>query len=166
MTKEAKDVISSAVNTITGKTKTVTVTLKPETPFQALLMKVGLKKKTAEFIIRPLVVGNRKRISAKALVIPDDFLKDGLVKALLNPEFIDVCIYAVAVGIQNNKHEPDQKLIDFIAFQFDDEDIDLMLNTIFSGINLKSFTNSIILIKGSNVLTVPEKDAESANKPD
>ena len=161
-----ENILSSAVDTLTEKPVTIEVPVKPNGKLDRFLMKLRLKKKTISYVIRPLRVGNRKRIASRSLHIPDDFLKQGLVKALMDPQFIDHCIYAVAVGIQNNRDEPTDALLKFVEFQFDDTDIYTALDAMFGRIDLGSFTKSIILIKGSNVLNVPEADVMSAIIPD
>lgn len=161
-----KDILSSAVDTITRKPVTIEVSVKPNGKLDKILMSLGLKKRVLSYVISPLLVGNRKRVSIRSQRIPDDFLKDGLVKALLDPSFIDDCIYAVAIGIQNNRNEPSEKLLKFVEFQFDDTDLYNVLDAIFGRIDLQAFTKSIILMKGSNVLNVPEPVAMSAITPE
>lgn len=161
-----KDILSLAVDTLTEKPLKVSIAVKPNSKLDIMLMKLGLKKKVISYTIRPLVVGNRKRISVRSLRIPNDFLKDGLVKALMDTEYIEDCIYAVAVGIQNNRYEPSNRLLKFVEFQFNDTDLYNVLDAIFGKIDLQSFTKSIILIKGSNVLNVPEADVSNAIIPD
>lgn len=83
-------------------------------------------------------------------MIPNDFLEKSMNEVVLN--HIEEIIYIVAVGIQNDIHEPKEDLKDFIRNNFTSNDLVKVLLIVFQSINVKDFLNSIVLIKGMNVL--------------
>lgn len=146
-------VFSNVGDALTSKPLKVKVPLKNLNFFDRILIKAGVKKDHRTFEIKPLLVGNRYRISSRVVHIPDDMFKSGFVSALLNPRYVKDYIYCVAVGIKNSRREPSKKLLDFIEFQFDDRDLYLVLTAIFDSIPVKDFINSTVILKGSNVLS-------------
>ena len=133
-------------------------------------MKIGLMKRQRVFEIYPILVGNRKRISANAcFVLPENLFTDGVLDISKAWEVInkrtDDFVYIVATCIQNNKKEPSKHLIDFLMW-IDDQQFFKILDQSLSLAGIESFMKSIILIKGSNVLNVPELAVIPATDPE
>jgi hypothetical protein len=151
----------------TSETLKVDVKNQPAlTWWDKVLIKYGRKQKPKEFHefeIRPMLVGNRYRISTRVEGIPEEVLKTDFVKLLMTPAYITIGIYCAAVGIQNDEHEPDEELLNIIRYQFDDTDLFHALDKIFKTIAVKDFINSIILMKGTSVLNVQEPVANDAD---
>lgn len=162
---DEKEVSSKAAEVITDKPLTVTVPLKNLKWYDPILIKLKLKKPIHNFVIKPLLVGNRYRIAARVVLIPDDILQNGIVKALMNPAYANDCVYAVAVGIQNNEFEPSESLLNLVRYQFNDTDLFNVLDVIFATIPVQDFMNSTILLKGADVLNAMGKVAKNATSP-
>jgi len=150
---------------VTDKSETVTIIIKPTNVFEKLLMKIGLMKQVKVFEISPILVGNRYRVSSIALKITQDIFTDGKIdvnkcwKAI--KEHTDDYLYVVALCIQNNKKEPSKALIEYLRW-LPDAQFYRLLNASLSMAGIPGFMNSTLLIKGSNVLSVPEKVATPA----
>jgi len=155
--------------TITDKSETVTLIIKPKNVFEKLLMRIGLRKRIKVFEISPILVGNRYRISSIALRITQDIFTDGKIdinkcwKAIR--QHTDDYLYVVALCIQNNKKEPSKALIEYLRW-LPDAEFYRLLNASLSMASIPGFMNSTLLIKGSNVLSVPEKVAKPAKDQD
>jgi hypothetical protein len=164
---EQLESLIKAGEAITEKSELITVIIKPKNWFEKLMMKVGLMKRVKVFEISPILVGNRFRVSTVALKISNDIFTDGKVDVNKCWEAIrlhtDDYLYVVAVCIQNNKNEPSKALIEYLRWLPDNQFFRL-LNTSLSMAGLPSFMSSTLLIKGSNVLTAPEKDAIPAKE--
>jgi hypothetical protein len=148
------------------KPKAVTITIRPLNWKERLLMKIGLMERQRVFKIYPILVGNRKRVSANAsFVLPADLFTDGLLdigKAWpVIQERTDDLIYVVATCIQNNREEPSKHLIDFLTW-IDDVQFYNILDKSLSMVGVQSFIKSIILMKGSSVLNVKDPVAITA----
>jgi hypothetical protein len=103
------------------------------------------------FIINPCKVGSMYRIASKAQGLPTE-LRGGTYSEVYLPliySHINDIIYIVASGIQNNHLEPDPKLMLFIERNFDAIDLYNCLAAVLENINMESFFNSIVLIKGA-----------------
>lgn len=81
-------------------------------------------------------------------------------------EHMEKLIYIVACGLQNNRREPSKKLLEFVRYEFTSAEIALVINNILVQMNAKDFIKSIVLLRGLNVLSVPETDALPVKKQD
>jgi hypothetical protein len=165
---ELNKILSQVGKTVVQEPKIVEVNIKPKNWLQKLLIKKGFLPSKKVFTIYPVLVGNRLRISSKALNIPDGLfssqMEEGEIwKAIL--AHTDDLIYAVAVCIQNNKKEPSKGLLNYLRW-IDDAKFYELLDASLSMANVPNFTKSIILIRGSNVISAPEPVATIANTPD
>lgn len=165
---ELKNILAQAGRTVVQDPKTVDVDIRPKNWLQKLLMKKGFLKSKKVFTIYPVSVGNRHRISSIALKIPDGLFSGGLdegeVWKAIQDHTHDL-VYAVATCIQNNEKEPSGKLIKYLL-TLDDSKFYEMLDASLSMAGVPNFTKSIILIRGSNVISVPELDAINASTPE
>lgn len=170
-----KQTLVKVVETMTEKPITITVQIKNVVPVKKISFFERLKgKKQAQpeterkFVLRPLTVGNIYRIAPKILELPDDIDGDNLFLETLNLvlNHFESLVYIVAVGLQNDKHEPLEELMQFIADEFESKDFHICYHYIRDQINVVDFMQSIILIKGANVLTVKEQNATSATTQD
>lgn len=156
--------------TVTEKSKTITISNRPKNGIEKLLMKIGLMKRERVFEISPILVGNRLRISARACFdVPENLFVDGILDLEKAWPVIksrtDDFIYIVAVCIQNNRNEPSKRLLEYLRWTSDEEFFNI-LDKSLSMAGLKSFMHSIILIKGSSVLNVQEKDVTPVMDPE
>lgn len=148
------NVLADVVNKLTNKPILISVLVKPKSKLHKLLMKLRLSPKSHDFELTPILVGNMYRISAKAVQIPDDVFSRGVIESFMTSSFshLDKLIYIVAVGLQNNSKEPSKSLIKLIENEFTAKDIAGVFNAIMSQIDVTNFMNSIISIKGSQIL--------------
>lgn len=154
----------------TEKSTSVTINIRPLNWKESLLMKIGLMKRQRVFKIYPILVGNRKRISANAsFVLPENLFNEGKLDIGKAWDVIhartDDFIYIVATCIQNNRMEPSDHLIDFLTW-IDDQEFYKILDKSLSLAGIESFMKSIILTKGSNVLNVRERGVIHAAEQD
>jgi len=161
---DEKETLSSVVNIVTDKPDILTITAKPENRWQKLLIRLKLKPSTTRYEMYRLKVGNAYRISAAVLQIPQDIIQNGDVHEMHNllVKHIDVIIYVVAVGLQNNRNEPGKALLNKLRWEFSDSELISAFLYIMQRMDLTSFTTTIALARGLNILdkTSPKENAE------
>lgn len=172
MTKSKESTVTETLSRtgdiLTEKPIFVTVNLRPKNKIDKFLMHIRLKSNNRVFELRPIVVGNMIRIASKVIEIPEDIIDQQMLEVLMNGthEHMDKLIYIVACGIQNNRKEPSTELIEFIKYEFTSTDVAKVIDNILMQMNAKDFIKSIVLIRGLNVLSVPEMVAKTVNKQD
>lgn len=151
---EENKLLSNTIDQLTDKSKFISVSVNPKSKLHQLLMKLKILPTERVFELRPIVVGNMYRMSAKVIQIPDNIMEHGVLNALMTGsyEHIDKLIYIIAVGIQNNSEEPNERLLNLIRNEFTAKDVKAAFNAIMFQLNLSDFIQSITLIKGINIL--------------
>lgn len=119
-----------------------------------------------EFTVNISWAGTMYRIGSRAQNIPENILESSLSKLVVEGSYLYMndFIYIVACGIQNNREEPSEELIDFIRWNFTMEDIFTACDIILSKFNFKAFIDTTVLVKGADVLSVPELDAQNVQE--
>lgn len=164
-----KFILKSVADTFTGKpvyqiTIPVRVPKEVEQPKRTLLGRILRKKPdqvkepetSRAFEIKPCVVGNMYRVSGHAGLLPDDIFEHQSNNIKLITEHLPTITYIVASAIQNNHLEPDPELIKFLEDNVDAIDLYDLLKASFSSLRMDSFTNSIVLMKGTVGILNPE----------
>lgn len=108
------------------------------------------------FQIRPCVVTNQYRISAKALSLPVDLFEEQEKMLAYVPEHLPTMVYIIAAAVQNNHLEPDLDLITFFERNLDNLDIADLLVASLQGTNMQSFLTSIVLMNGMAKILEPK----------
>lgn len=156
---EENKIISGAVDALVEK-KIFSIVIDVKNPVEPSFFDRVLKRKAVieherEFTIRPLTVGNMKRIAGRAALLPADLLEGTITGAImpLIESHMDDIVYILGVGIQNDRNEPSKDLIAFILDNFDAQDIYDTLLPVLENTGMQSFFNSIALAKGTvNIL--------------
>lgn len=156
---DEKQILKMVGETLTNKKKPVTIDIPVRNSIHKKLMDWGWLPKTKTYMISPILVGNRYRVSSVAIGLPDDTFDNGVLdfaKAwqAVNDHTEDF-IYIVAVCIQNREKEPSNRLLKKLRW-INDEDFFKLLDVSLTQAGLPSFMKSIVLIKGQSVLNVPE----------
>lgn len=151
MTNEDQ-IISASVDTFLEKPQFLTVRIKKPKK-QTLWHKIlRLKPETERiFTIHPCVAANMGRIAGVAVLMKNKLSGESpqeVLLPLLKDNRKDV-IYSIAAGIQNDRLEPDPKLIYFLEDNLNAFDMEKALEIILDAKWLTSFFNSIVLITGS-----------------
>jgi hypothetical protein len=160
MNTEEKTLLSKTANAVLGKATTIEVEILHPTDEQ--LSKKQTKK---TFVIKPACLATLVNISQELLDVEVDFpdradlLK--LVQQLAVKQGFRVA-KIIAYAIHNRRDEPPEELTNFIYDNFDVTDLQKVVAIVLEKINYGSFLNSIILIKGTNILEAPIASAESA----
>lgn len=158
-------IISASVDTFLEKAKytfTVAITEPKRTLWESIRRKPLQTERT--FTIYPCKAANMARIAGMALKLPSEL--DGGSQAevylpLIASHLEDV-LYTVAAGIQNNKHEPDPALIAFLRDNADGIDLYKATHFTLENVNMESFFNTIVLIKGS--VTIIKKETSPVDR--
>lgn len=108
------------------------------------------------FHIKPCVVANQYRISAKALSLPVDLFEEEEKMLAYVPEHLPTMVYIIAAAVQNNYLEPDPELITFFERNLDNLDIAELLVASLQGTNMQSFLTSIVLMNGIASILKPK----------
>ena len=159
---EENQILKTVVDTLTGKkihTLTVPVKWRPKLPWYKRL--IGMRDKYTQdyqtFEIWPCVVNNQYRIAGNAAMLTDGLHQthsDNIKFIIQNQPIV---VYIVAAAIQNNHLEPEQGLIDFIGNNFDKDDLYTALRASFDNLGMEAFSNSIVLLKGTVKILMPEE---------
>jgi hypothetical protein len=165
---ELNNILAEVGKAIIQEPKTVEIDIKPTTWLQKLLMKKGFLKSKKVFTIDQISVGNRLRVSTRALKIPDGLFSkfdQGEVHGAIK-DYTDDLIYVVAACIENKEKEPSKALMRFLRWETTDAKFYELLDASLSMLNVPNFTKSIILIRGSNVISAKDADVTSAITPE
>lgn len=150
-----EEVLSKAAETFVNTPKVIEIPIEPKNKLDKVLMNWGLKSKVVKYPIRKILVGNRFRIASKAVKMPLDIFKSkDVIQTVMDASFEinDDLIYVCAVAIQNNRHEPSKTLLNQLRWVNDSVFADI-LDQSLSMIDVQSFIKSIVLVKGTDILT-------------
>lgn len=103
------------------------------------------------FTIYPCKAANMARIARTALTLPleiEGYYKSDTILPLID-QHLDTVLYVVAAGIQNNQHEPDPQLIEFLRINCDAIDLLHAAYYVMENVNMESFSNTTVLIRGA-----------------
>ena len=165
---ETKETLSKVGDVLTEKPKEITVNIRPKNRFERFLMNIRLKSNKIVLQIFPIAPGNIWRISSRVILIPDDILKQDVRKIVFTGyyEHGEKLIYIAACAIQNDENEPSKELIKFLTYKTSNKIINDVLDAVFVQLEVQHFINSIVLMKGLNVLNVPEVDVQNVTEQD
>lgn len=152
------EILSRAAEIVTDKSEVVEIPIEPKNRLDRLLMRLGLRKASRTFHLRKILVGNRYRIAAKAVKLPESLFKDNnIVRLLFEGTYAlnDDLLYIAAVTLQNDRYEPSHELIDMLRW-VDDSVLFDILDKGLNMVDVQSFMNSIVLIKGTQVTLTKE----------
>lgn len=158
-----KDIISSAVDALTGK-MIYSFTLRNKLPKQVKrtirdwLMRRPIVEPVLDrkFDIYPAVVANQYRIAAKALSLPKDLFDDATMMLAYVPDHLPTMVYIIASAIQNTYEEPAAELIEYLERNADNIDIAQALGASLQATNMQSFSISIVLMNGMATFLKPK----------
>lgn len=161
MDKFVTDTLTNVADAVTAKDYLFEITINPENWFHALMQKIGLSPKKKVCTIRPIVTGNLIRISKLLLTIDKDALKDTTsfldTSYRLMSDHGETLATVVAIAIQNDRHEPSQKLVDMIKNNLSMEEMFRLVAYVLDKMDHKNFLFTISSIRGLNVLENGEK---------
>lgn len=115
-----------------------------------------LRKQTKrKFIIKPAMLATLVNISNEFLGVEVDLTDRNnilqIVQQLAVKESYRLA-KVIAYAITNSREEPEKELIDFVYYNFEVAELQKIVAIVLDKINYSSFLNSIILIKGTNIL--------------
>lgn len=150
------ETLAKAVDALVSEPIKVEVDIHPQSLWEKSLQRLRILPKTKVFVIRPITLGNLARISKLLLSIdisPDQLRDQGisLVYELMS-EHSETVSRIVAVAIDNRKEGPSEKLVQFILHQFTAAEIMSVFSIVVKQMDMKSFMNTIISVRGVNVL--------------
>ena len=164
--EDIKNIMSAAAEALVDKPLgELDIVIKEPSTIEKLKLKItGGKKPIRKFVIERTVLRNCYRIASRAVLIDENIFQADIEKAIFEAGFQHYpdLVYIIAAGLQNNSKEPEQELIDFIWDNFTNEQMLYAFDKILSQYNIKDFMQSIILIKGADILTKRE-DQKSEN---
>lgn len=160
MEQNTTETLSKVSTTLTQAPVKIEIDIPAKNWLHQLLQRHRILPAKRTFYIKPVTLGNLSRISKLLLEInvegfdPGKFLES-------NYELLDkhgkAIAEVVAIAITNTKAYPSKELIDFIRFNLNAKDLLKVLGIVLKALDVSSFTLSITLIKGLNVLEKSEK---------
>lgn len=170
--QQEREIQQSVAETVTEKPFTFDVDVKPKNRLHKLLIKAKLSPSARHFEIKPQRVINVYRIAGRAVKIdlkginpqPEEVktISYGvhIMMDLMNRHGEDI-FYICACALQNDHREPTRRMIYIVKNEFEISDLFILLNIAVSNYNIQSFLNSIVLIKGWDVLLSPTNEKAS-----
>lgn len=172
--EEPKDeiVLRAVSETITEKTITFNIDIKPKNWFHALLINNKIRPSKRYFEIKPQRVGNVYRIAGRAVSFDVGTLIDedgkiletldriAVLMNLMNKYGKDI-IYIVACILQNDNNEPSEKMLDIVRNEFEMHELLYVLRIGVANYNVNAFIHSIALITGVDALKVKASPVET-----
>jgi hypothetical protein len=146
----------------------IIVDVKPVNRMHKQLQKWKILPSKRKFSIYPTVPGSLIKISKLLLTINFDpeSIKGGVNKYFEAgyhhmADHAESLAKIIAIAIVNRKRDPSQQLIDFILYNFNSQDLIGTLTIVLSKMDVKSFMNSIILVRAMNLLKMSPEDQGS-----
>ncbi|SMC53280.1 hypothetical protein [Pedobacter nyackensis] len=160
---EEKFILKSITDTLTGKkVHQITVPIRvvdQPTYIRSFWDKVLFRKgimvepeTSRTFEIWPCVVKNMYRVAGNAALLVDSLHDDHSENIKLVNDNMPIVAHIVAAAIQNNKFEPAPELIEFLEDNIDADDMYTALQAAFDNAGMQSFSNSIVLMKGTETI--------------
>jgi hypothetical protein len=162
MNTEEKTLLNKTAEAVLEKATTIEVDILHPSLWQRLKRE---KKKT--FVIKPASLATLTNISQQFLDVEVD-LSDRtnilkLVQQLAIKESYRLA-KIIAYAIHNSRDEPSKELIDFVYYNFEVAELQKVVAIVMEKINYGSFLNSIVSIKGMNVLEMSTASAKNAGQ--
>jgi hypothetical protein len=108
-------------------------------------------------VFHEAVVANQIRIAGEAALLPDAIFQDNSFNVGLVAENMPRIIYMIACALQNDHKEPDTALVQFLTNNLTGSQLRDALVASFQSLNMEAFTDSIILMKGTVKILMPEE---------
>ncbi len=147
------ETLKKVADTLLDEPVIIKITQKPKYFFQ--------KPKEKEFRVEKLCLGSLIRISKILLSIDTEMFKQGsfvenCMKVMAGKG--DLMAEIIAIAIVNRKTSPSKSLINLIMEEFTSADMLTALSVVIKQMDITSFMNSIISIKGTNLLEMSPTD--------
>lgn len=146
----------------------IEVDIKPCNWLHKLLQKLKILPKKRKYAIAPQCTGSLIKISKVLLSINFDasVLKSGIGDYFQAgfkhmAEDGEKMARIIAYAIVNRKSDPPRKLIDLILDNFTSAELASTVSIVLAKMEVKSFMNSIILVRGMNLLKMSPDDQGS-----
>jgi hypothetical protein len=157
------DTITNVVNAFTERKVCFDVKIKGKGLSQRL-RNIGVISKTRKFVIRPLTIGTMTRISELILRIDQDAFKSGDTLTAFHTLISSnskTQAYIIALAITNSKEKPHNDLVEFLLYNLTAKELEALVAHVVDSMDIESFINSIISIRGINILEMNPQTAES-----
>jgi hypothetical protein len=97
------------------------------------------------------------KIAGEASLLPDEIFQDQSNNIALIPEHLPRVIYMIALALANDGKEPDRELIKFLQSNLKGRQLRDALVATFQGMNMEAFTDTIVLMKGTARILIPQE---------
>lgn len=165
MDTEKIKTLEAVSDALTSTETTIEFTVAPQHKLQRWLQKKGWLPSKKKYQMRPITLGNLIRISRLLLTINPD------VEQLKKGKFLDISYHAVmnhsetivkicAIAIKNAKADPGAALQSELRHNLTAKELMTILMIVLQQMDISAFMQSIILIRGLNVLESGEKKNE------
>lgn len=160
MQKKTIETLNKVAETTLEQPMIITVDLIHGGWFQKLIQRLGLRPKQRVFEVKPITLGNLIRISQILLKIDEHILdQKNILPSIyqaLSKHGSDLA-EVVAIAVINTKAGPSQAVINMVREEFTPDELARTLSMIITRMNVSDFMQSIILIRGLNVLESEQK---------
>ncbi|HZF64203.1 MAG TPA: hypothetical protein VEZ55_06960 [Chitinophagaceae bacterium] len=159
-----KEILQKVPDVVTEKAIQFDITILPKNKFHGQLQKYRLAPTKQSFSIRPLVLGTLYRISKLLLKIDvNGFQESGTLSLAyqLMKEHSSTVINIIGLAITNSKQLPDKKLLELIRFNLSSDECVTVLSFVLKQMEVTSFIQSIISIRGLDLITPKEMNPQT-----
>lgn len=162
MNNEDKTLLKKTADAVLEKGVTLEVDILHPTWLQRLR-----KQTKRTFIIKPASLATLVNISNEFLGVEVDLTdRNNILKIVQQLAVKESYRLAkvIAYAITNSRQDPSKELIDFVYYNFEVAELQKVVALVVDKIHYSSFLNSIVSIKGTNVLEMSIANAKSAEK--
>lgn len=163
-----KTILSNVIDGVLEKEVPLGVDINPINWFHSILQRLKIKPVKKTYVLRPLSYGKLLKVSKLLLSIGIDIFKKGDVlnsvyKAM--QEHGETLVEVLAIVIHPYPTDPPRSLVVGIMNDFSSKDVEMAMNIVFSQMGIQAFMNSIISLKGLNVIEMSPKEQGSSIAP-
>jgi hypothetical protein len=161
------DSITNVVNAFTERKVRFDVRIKGR-GFRQWLRDKNLVRGARTFVLKPLSLGTMARVSEMLLKINTDAFKTEEPLAAAHTLIANDArkqAYIIALAITNSPEAPGKNLVDFFLHNLTARELDALVKHVVESMDVESFINSIVSIRGINILETNPKTGKSQVAP-
>jgi hypothetical protein len=167
MEQSEKTILHSTAATVLQEPVVLEADIHGRTKLHRYLQQKGLAPVKRQLVIRPITLGNLVRISKILLGMDVQGKLDQNNVLESNYQLITDNAHhlagIVAIAVHNQRSEPPASLVRFIEHHFTSRELQHTVNIVLKQMDLLSFMNTIISVKGLTVMSPKEQGSQIAS---
>jgi len=162
-----KELLQKTADTLLQEPVVLEVDITAKKPLHSFLQKIGWMPIKRRLVINPITLGNLVRISK--ILLEMDLAGRVDIKNILESNFKlivengDRMATVIAIAVHNDRSEPPAALVRFIKTHFTSRETYAAVTVVLKMMDLKSFMNTIISVKGMTVMSPQDQGRSIAS---